>query len=129
MEESTKIAALPLTSGAAVPQSLFLTFPEQAQTLTLLYDISRELTAILDRETLLGRISERVKKLVNYHVFTVMLWNESIQRLESVFSMRYEDAIPARLNTPLCQGITGAAAAERRTIRVNDVREDPRYLQ
>src|SRR4029077_14728063 len=33
------------------------------------------------------------------------------------------------LNMPLCQGITGAAAAERRTIRVNDVREDPRYLQ
>jgi sigma-B regulation protein RsbU (phosphoserine phosphatase) len=43
--------------------------------------------------------------------------------------MRYQDAIPRRLHLPLNQGIAGAAAAERRTIRVNDVREDSRYLQ
>ena len=103
--------------------------PEQAQTLSLLFEVSHEITSILDRAELLRRIAERVKKLVNYHVFTVMLWNESIQRLESVFSMRYEDAIPTPLNMPLRQGIAGAAAAQRCTIRVNDVREDPRYLQ
>ena len=64
---------------------------------------------------------------MDYDVFTVMLWNESTKVLESVFAMRYEDAIPSRLSMPLSQGITGSAAAERRTIRVNDVRLDPRY--
>jgi sigma-B regulation protein RsbU (phosphoserine phosphatase) len=102
--------------------------PEQAQSITLLYEISHELTSILDREELLRRIAERVKKLVNYHVFTVMLWNESTQMLESVFSQRYEDALPSRFQMPLHQGITGTAAAERRTIRVVDVRLDPRYV-
>jgi sigma-B regulation protein RsbU (phosphoserine phosphatase) len=112
-----------------VPPSFFVAQPEQAETLSLLYEVSHELTSILDRAELLRRVAERVKKLVNYHVFTVMLWSESAQQLESVFSKRYQDAIPSRLHMPLNQGITGAAAAERRTIRVNEVREDSRYLQ
>jgi sigma-B regulation protein RsbU (phosphoserine phosphatase) len=116
--------------GDADPASsaLLVAQPEQAQTITLLYEISHELTSILDREELLRRIAQRVKKLVNYHVFTVMLWNESTQMLESVFSQRYEDALPSRIQMPLHQGITGTAAAERRTIRVVDVRLDPRYV-
>jgi sigma-B regulation protein RsbU (phosphoserine phosphatase) len=110
------------------PGTVFVSQPEEAQTLTLLYDVSHELTSILDREELLRRIAERVKKLVNYHAFTVMLWDEVAQELESVFSMRYEDTLPAHFRMPFNQGITGTAAAERRTIRVDDVRVDPRYL-
>ncbi len=110
------------------PPMLYAAQPEQAQTIALLYEISHELTSILDREELLRRIAERVKKLVNYHVFTVMLWNEQEQVLESVFAKRYEDALPERYQMPLHQGITGTAAAERRTIRVVDVRLDPRYI-
>jgi phosphoserine phosphatase RsbU/P len=112
-----------------VPPGFYVEKPEQAKSLSLLYEISHELTSILDREELLRRIAERVKKLVDYHVFTVMLWNEPAQVLESVFSMRFENAIPSRIQMPLTQGIVGAAAAERRTIRVVDVRLDPRYLQ
>jgi sigma-B regulation protein RsbU (phosphoserine phosphatase) len=108
--------------------AFFVAQPEQAQTLSLLYEISHELTSILDREELLRRIAERVKKLVDYHVFSVLLWDEEAQVLESVFSMRYQDALPSRFQMPLHQGITGTAAAERRTIRVVDVRLDPRYL-
>jgi phosphoserine phosphatase RsbU/P len=108
--------------------ALLATQPEQAQTIALLYEISHELTSILDREELLRRIAERVKKLVNYHVFAVLLWNESTQMLESVFAQRYENSLPSRFQMPLHQGITGTAAAERRTIRVVDVRLDPRYV-
>jgi len=129
MDELAKLAPLPLLGDAdPVPQSLFLSFPEQAKTLTLLYDISRELTAILDRETLLRSIAQHVKKLVNYHVFTVMLWNETTQLLEGVFAMHYEDTIPARFRVPLGEGVTGTAAADRKSIRVPDVKLDPRYL-
>jgi sigma-B regulation protein RsbU (phosphoserine phosphatase) len=112
-----------------VPQSLLTAFPEQAKTLTLMYDISRELTSILDREELLRRIAERVKRLVNYDVFSVMLWNESRQLLESVFGMRYEDSIPTFTRMPLRQGLTGTAAAERRSVRVDDVLVDARYIR
>jgi sigma-B regulation protein RsbU (phosphoserine phosphatase) len=130
MDQNPKLIPFSLLGDAdPVPPNLYVSQPEQAQTLSLLYEISHELTSILDREELLRRIAERVKKLVDYHVFTVMLWNEEAQLLESVFSMRFQDAIPSRLQMPLNQGITGTAAAERRTIRVVDVRLDPRYME
>ncbi len=130
MDQTSKLIAFsPLGDADPLPPSMFAAQPEQAQTLSLLYEISHELTSILDRQELLRRIAERVKKLVDYHVFNVMLWREQTQVLESVFSMRYQDAIPSRLQMPLHQGITGTAAAERRTICVVDVRLDPRYLQ
>src|SRR5664279_3478722 len=129
MEPSKQLIPFSLLGDSdPVPPSFFVSEPEQARALTLLYEVSHELTSTLDRAELLRLIAQRVKKFVNYDVFTVMLWNESAQVLESVFSMRYENAIAARLEMPLNQGITGVAAAEKRTIRVNDVREDPRYL-
>ncbi len=112
-----------------VPQSLFVAYPEQAKTLALLYEVSRELTSILDRQQLLQRVAERVKKIVDYDVFSVMLWNEQTQLLESVFAMRCKDSLPARLRLPLHQGLTGTAAGERRVLRVHDVSEDPRYIR
>jgi sigma-B regulation protein RsbU (phosphoserine phosphatase) len=112
-----------------VPKGLFVSFPEQAKTLALLYEVSRELTSILNRDELLRRIAQRVKRLVDYHAFTVQLWNESLQLLDPVFAMRYEDAIPLRTRLGLHEGLTGAAAASRRVIRVGDVREDPRFIR
>src|SRR5712692_2712783 len=130
MDDSSKLGAFALLGDAgAVPQSLSLAYPEQAKTLTLLYEVSRELTSILDREELLRRIAQRVKRIVDYHVFSVMLWNARAQVLESVFVMRYEDSIPVRLRLQLHQGITGTAAGERRALRIDDVREDPRYIR
>jgi sigma-B regulation protein RsbU (phosphoserine phosphatase) len=130
MDEPTGLGSFALLGDAdPVPQSLFLAYPEQAKTLMLLYEVSRELTSILDREELLRRVAQRVKKIVNYDVFSVMLWNEQTQLLESVFTMRYEDSIPARLRLPLHRGLTGIAAGERRVVRINDVTEDPRYIR
>ena len=129
MDEAAKVAPFPLVGDAdPVPASLFTSYPEQANTLSLLYDVSREITSILDREELLRRVARRVKKLVNYHVFSVMLWDEKTQHLESAFSMRYGDAIPTRMRVPLHQGLTGAAASERRSVRVADTQADPRFL-
>ncbi len=130
MDDSHKFTPLlPLAEADSFAQHFFSAAPDQAASLTLLYEVSRELTSILDREELLRRIAQHVKRIVNYHVFTVMLWNETSQLLESVFAMHYEDAIPARLRMRLYQGITGTAAGERRPVRIADVREDSRYVQ
>jgi sigma-B regulation protein RsbU (phosphoserine phosphatase) len=129
MDDPSKIGPLPLVGDAdPVPASLFLAFPEQANTLTLLYEVSREITSILDREELLRRVAQRVKKLVDYHAFSVMLWNERTQHLETAFTMRYGDALTPRGRQRLHVGLTGTAAGERRVLRVNDTSEDPRYI-
>ena len=130
MDDSPKLAPLfPLGDVDSFAQSLVGAVPDQAEGLALLYEVTRELTAILDRAELLRRIAQHVKRIVNYHVFTVMLWNETRQILESVFAMHYDDAIPARLRLRLNQGITGIAAGERRPVRIGDVRKDSRYVQ
>jgi phosphoserine phosphatase RsbU/P len=129
MDEGTNLAAFPILGDAdPAPRELLVSFPEQASTLSLLSEVSRELTSILDREELLRRIAQRVKRIVNYHVFSVLLWNERSQHLEGVFAMHYDNTIPSRFRVPLHKGITGTAAGERRTLRINDVKQDPRYL-
>src|SRR5881398_408924 len=130
MEDLSKIGSFALLGDAdPVPQSLFLSHPDQANTLALLYDVSREVTSILDREELLRRVAERIKKIVDYDVFSVMLWNEQTQLLESVFAMCPSDALPARTGIPLHKGLTGTAAGQRRVLRVHDVSENPRYIR
>lgn len=129
MDDPTKLGSFVLLGDAdPVPQSLFVAYPEQAKTLALLNEVSRELASILDRQELLRRIAERVKKIVDYDTFSVMLWNESTERLESAFGMRYEQAIPICMALPLHAGLSGAAAANRRPVRVDDVLNDARYI-
>ena len=115
--------------GAAPADPKALPSFEQNQTLALLYDVSRELTAILDRDELLACIAQRVKTLVDYSLFAVMLWNEGTAQLENVFAVHYGEPLPVRFCVPLFKGITGNAAGARAPVRVDDVREDPRYIE
>jgi hypothetical protein len=45
-----------------VPASLFVSHPEQANTLSLLYDVSREITSILDREDYSAGVAHACQK-------------------------------------------------------------------
>jgi phosphoserine phosphatase RsbU/P len=102
---------------------------ERNQTVSLLFDLSRELTSILERDELLLRIADRVKRIVNYHLFNLMLWNEATSNLECAFTKHYEEAISVQLAVPLYKGITGHAAGYRCPVRVADVRLDQRYVE
>ena len=102
---------------------------EHSEILSLLYDISRELTSILDLEQLLRSIGTRVKLLVNYDVFAVMLVNNDMQRLEHAFTLRYDERIEVSRTLRFGEGLCGTAVLERRPIRVDRVENDPRYIQ
>src|SRR5258707_12411357 len=122
MEDLSQIGSFALLGDAdPVPQSLFLSHPEQANTLALLYEVSREVTSILEREELLRRVAERIKKIVKYDVFSVMLWNEQSKDMESVFSMGCGDSLPGGSCIRLNKGVTGRAAGERGVLGINEV--------
>jgi nitrate/nitrite-specific signal transduction histidine kinase len=93
--------------AAAQPQRSTISNLEQDQSLSVLFDVSRELTSILGRDELLQRIADRVKKLVNYHLFMVMLWNEGSERLECAFAKHYEEEITVQLSVPLSKESRG----------------------
>ncbi|PYU01110.1 MAG: serine/threonine protein phosphatase [Acidobacteria bacterium] len=129
MDEAANLGTFELIGEAdPIRPSLDSRTNELLDTLGLLYEVSRELSSILDREELLRRIAQKVKALVHFEVFSVMLWNEQTQRLETIFALKYADIIPLSTCLGLDQGLTGAAANERRVVRVPDVRLDPRYV-
>ncbi len=107
---------------------LYTRLSRQAQTLTVLSDISRELTSILDLDSLLQRIGTLLKRVVDFQMFTILLWSEREQQFVHRFSTRFGERVQRDRNAVLGQGIIGHAAKERHPILVPDVRKDHRYI-
>ncbi len=108
---------------------LYTRVSRQAETLTVLGEISREITSILDLDDLLERIGQLLKRVIDFHMFTILLWNERTDRLEHRFTTRYGDRITRGQAVALGQGIIGTTAAERRPILAPDVRKNPHYIK
>jgi sigma-B regulation protein RsbU (phosphoserine phosphatase) len=107
---------------------LYTRLSRQAQTLTVLSEISRELTSILDLDTLLQRIGILLKRVVDFQMFTILLWSDSRQQLVHRFSTRFGERVQRDRNAVMGEGIFGIAAQEKQPILVSDVRKDARYL-
>ena len=107
---------------------LYTRVSRQAQTLAVLNEISREITSILDLDDLLERIGQLLKRVIDYQMFTILLWNQRNQQFEHRFSSRYGERVTREHNVTLGEGIIGAAAQLRESVLAPDVRKDPRYL-
>jgi phosphoserine phosphatase RsbU/P len=107
---------------------LYTRVSRQAQTLAVLNEISREITSILDLDDLLERIGHLLKRVIDFHMFTILLWNERTERFEHRFSSRFGERIKREHNVTLGEGIIGHAAQQRTPVLVPDVRKDPRYI-
>jgi sigma-B regulation protein RsbU (phosphoserine phosphatase) len=107
---------------------LYTRVSRQAQTLTVLNEISREITSILDLDDLLERIGQLMKRVIDFQMFTILLWNERTERFEHRFSSRFGERIKREHNVTLGEGIIGHAAQQRTPLLVPDVRKDPRYI-
>ena len=107
---------------------LYTRLSRQAQTLTVLHEISREITSILDPDDLLERIGALLKRVIDFQMFTILLWNESTEQLEHRFSTRYGERVTRERNVALGEGLIGTAARERMPVLSSDVRKDPRYV-
>ena len=89
---------------------LYTRVSRQAQTLTVLHEISREITSILDPDDLLERIGTLLKRVIDFQMFTILLWSEKNQQFEHRFSTRYGERVTRERNIQLGQGIIGAAS-------------------
>jgi len=112
---------------------LYRNMRDQAETLSILHEVSRELSSILDREQLMAKVAERIQRLIGYDLFSVMLWNEDSRLLEPWVSFQRDglrlEGVFSIMRVPLGQGLCGTAAALRQAIRVPNVRLDPRYVR
>ncbi|HEY1983956.1 MAG TPA: GAF domain-containing protein [Terracidiphilus sp.] len=108
---------------------LYARVSRQAQTLTVLNEISMELTSILDLDPLLERVGQLLRRLIDYQMFTIMLLDARGEMLITRYAWRFGYSHAPLRRIPITRGLVGASVREWRVINVPDVRKDPRYLE
>jgi len=103
-------------------------FRERAELLDFLLSIADATSETLELDRLLASVASIVKDVVPADLFAILLYNEKEKGLRIRYSIGHREEVIKNLVVRLEEGITGAAAASRLPILVNDVRGDPRYL-
>jgi len=129
-EEHRRLLTLVASRIAAGVENarLYTRVSRQAQTLALLNEISRDLTSILNVDELLQSIAETLTRLIDYQMFSILLLDDSGQKLVHRFSMRFKENIHLKHDIPVGRGLVGAAAQLKQAILVPDVSKDTRYI-
>lgn len=129
-EEHRRVLAL-IASRVAIGienARLYTRTTRQARTLTVLNEISRELTSILNLDQLLKRIGELLNRLIDYQMFSVLLLDPTGTKLQHRFSLRFKTSVHVKHDIPLEQGLVGWAARHKQAVLAPDVSKDPRYI-
>ena len=108
---------------------LYTRTSRQAKILTVLNEISRELTAILDLDVLFMRIGELLHRVIDYQMFSILLLDATGTRLQHRFALRFNEKVQIKSEIELGKGLVGYAAQHRQPVLVPDVSTDPRYIQ
>jgi sigma-B regulation protein RsbU (phosphoserine phosphatase) len=100
----------------------------QAETLLILNEISREASSILAVEELLRRAAELVKRVIDYQILSILLYDEAQHSFRHRIDMKYGQQVQGKLRVAATEGIIGAAASLRQPVLVPDVTVDSRYV-
>lgn len=100
---------------------------QRSELLDFLLEVSEVSAGTLELERLLPAVAELIKKVIDYEIFAILLTGDG-GALRIRFSIGHREEVVERLRIHPGEGITGAAAAARKPTLVNDVRNDPRYL-
>lgn len=100
----------------------------QGETLMVLTEVSREISSILDVEELLRRAAELVKRVIDYQIVSIMLYDEEQKVFRHRLDVKHGQRVQGKLRVAASEGIVGAAATLREPVLVPDVTADERYL-
>jgi phosphoserine phosphatase RsbU/P len=107
---------------------LFQKVRTQADTLLLLNEVSRETGSILDVEELLRRAAEQTKRVIDYQILSIMLYDENQKAFRHRVDVKHGHRVQGKLRVAANEGIVGAAASSKEPVLVPDVTVDSRYL-
>jgi phosphoserine phosphatase RsbU/P len=129
-EEHKRLLTLVASRIAAGVENarLYTRVARQAQTLSVLNEISREVTSILDLDQLFKRVAELLTRLIDYQMFSILLLDASKTKLEHRFSLRFKQSVHIKHDIPLGRGLVGHAAQHKTAVVVPDVAKDDRYI-
>lgn len=116
------------TSGEPSPSVAPGARPSDQDRLATLFALSREVTGVLDLDELLTRIPRLIARLTPFGVFSVYLLDEAGETLRIAYAEGYPEEAAKQVRLALGQGTVGTAVREQRSILLNDVASDPRYI-
>ncbi len=114
--------------GAPAPSDAPAARANDQDRLATLFALSREVTGMLDLDQLLARIPQLIARLTPFSMFAVYLLDEASQTLSIAYAEGYPEDSVRDLRLELGQGTVGAAVREQRSILLNDVSADTRYI-
>jgi phosphoserine phosphatase RsbU/P len=118
MPESPLSAATPGAADAG----------EAAQLLVTLFELGREVASVLDLDELFEKIPQLLSRLTSFQAFAVWLLDDKRQDLYIAYAVGYPDDVKRTFRLAVGQGIVGTVVAEGRSLVVDDVLTDPRYV-
>jgi sigma-B regulation protein RsbU (phosphoserine phosphatase) len=107
---------------------LFQQVRSQAETLLLLNEVGRETSSILDVEELLRRAAEQIKRVIDYQILSLMLYDDEQKVFRHRIDVKHGHRVQGKLRSAPTEGIVGAAATLREPVVVPDVTVDHRYI-
>jgi sigma-B regulation protein RsbU (phosphoserine phosphatase) len=107
---------------------LFQQVRTQAETLLLLNEVSHETASILDVEELLRRAADQIKRVIDYQILSIMLYDEEQKVFRHRVDVKHGQHVQGKLRVGAAEGIVGAAALSKEPVLVPDVTTDSRYL-
>ncbi|HVP53362.1 MAG TPA: GAF domain-containing protein [Candidatus Eisenbacteria bacterium] len=97
------------------------TQPESRAFDNYLLEVADAVNTTLDLNTLLQRVAEMLKRLIDYEIFAILLLNEKKQELRIRFQVGHPPDVAERICIKVGQGVTGQAVQRREAVLVNDV--------
>jgi phosphoserine phosphatase RsbU/P len=93
-----------------------------------LFDLGRQVTAVLDLDELLQQIPRLIGRLIPFEAFAVYLLDGRRGELRVAYAVGYPPTEqPMKLQ--IGEGLIGAAVASQQPLLVNDLHADPRYVE
>ncbi len=103
--------------------------PASVQVDSLLLEVADVVNTTLDLNTIMRRVGELVRRVIDYQHFAILLLNEKTQELRIRFSIGHPPEVIERCRIKVGEGVTGLAAQRREPVLINDVLKAPEYIE
>jgi sigma-B regulation protein RsbU (phosphoserine phosphatase) len=128
-EQQSILSVLASRLAVAIENArLFERVRSQADTLLLLNEVGRETSSILDVEELLRRAAEQIKRVIDYQILSIMLYDEEQKVFRHRVDVKHGQRVQGKMRVAASEGIVGAAAELKEPVVVPDVTADSRYV-
>jgi phosphoserine phosphatase RsbU/P len=96
---------------------------------SFLLEVADVVNSSLDLDTILRRVAELIRRVIDYEIFAILLVNEKTQDLRVRFAIGYTADAVEKIRIKIGEGITGQAVLKREPIVVNDVQRTSDYIE